>query len=153
MNKFATIKMKLGEDLNIQPLAIAKYFYKRGVISHLVIQKLIYFSFLEGLRNDLFLFREKFQAWKYGPVLRSVFDAMTSSSSLDTLFAEIPSLRQKKVLAVLVKVYQENEALEAWDLVEKSHHGPWQKARDELPETEVSTQEIALEELISFAKA
>lgn len=156
MNKITTIKIRREvnlESLNLPPLAIAKYFYKKGITSHLSMQKLIYFAFLEGLRNDLLLFHEKFQAWRHGPVLRSVFEAMTGSTNLDALFTKALSLRQKKILTVLKKTYQNYGTLDTWDLVDKSHQGPWQKTRGELPETEISTQEIALEELISFAGA
>jgi len=152
MNKIATIKIKL-EDLNLQPLTIAKYFYQKGVNSHLVIQKLIYFSFLEGLRNDWLLFPEKFQAWKYGPVLRSVFDNMTGASDLDTTFAKVVNLRRKNVVFILEKIYQTYCHYDVWDLVEKSHNGPWTKARNDLNEEETSTEELDLKELISFANA
>jgi uncharacterized phage-associated protein len=69
MNVSINIELK---SLNIEPLAMAKYFYERGITSHLFIQKLIYFAFLKGLKNGLLLFEEKFQAWKFGSVLRSV---------------------------------------------------------------------------------
>jgi len=59
MNVSININLK---PLNVDPLALAKYFYERGITSHLVIQKLIYFAFLKGLKNGFLLFEEKFQA-------------------------------------------------------------------------------------------
>jgi hypothetical protein len=53
------IKLK---SLNIEPIILAKFFYERGIHSHLFVQKLIYFAYLEGLKNDLLIFQEKFQA-------------------------------------------------------------------------------------------
>lgn len=61
MNKFVTITTQL-KSLNIKPLALAKFFYRKGIFSHLVIQKLIYFAFLEGLKENLLFFSESFQA-------------------------------------------------------------------------------------------
>ena len=61
MNKTINVNFPL-KDLNISPLSMAKYFYQKGIFSHLVIQKLIYFAFLEGLKSDLLFFSEKFQA-------------------------------------------------------------------------------------------
>jgi len=151
MNKFTKLEIKL-KNLNVEPLRIARFFYLKGIVSHLVIQKLVYFSFLEGLKNDLLLFSETFQAWKYGPVLRSVFDEMTNCSDLDVMFAQVSALRRSEVIQLLENAYQSNKSLSTWDLVDKSHYGPWQKARDNLPTEETSTQEIELKELFNFAK-
>lgn len=43
-------------------------------ISNLKLQKLLYFSWLEYYRrNGTPLFEEEFEAWKYGPVVPSVY--------------------------------------------------------------------------------
>src|SRR5256885_13983417 len=105
MNKLVTIEIKL-KPLDIRPLKIAKYFYSKGIYSHLVNQKLIYFSFLEGLKNDLLLLSENFQAWKSGPVLSSVFEEMTNCSDLDRMFAGVPVLKRKEVINILEQIYQ-----------------------------------------------
>jgi hypothetical protein len=60
-NEFITVDITL-KSLNISPLAISKYFAEKGIFSHLVIQKLVYFSFLEGLKNNWLFFQERFQA-------------------------------------------------------------------------------------------
>jgi hypothetical protein len=62
MNKSTTLVIAKLKSLNIKPLSMAKYFYEKGIVSHLFIQKLIYFSFLEGLKNNLLFFSESFQA-------------------------------------------------------------------------------------------
>ena len=106
MNKSTTLVIAELKTLNIEPLSLAKYFYEKEITSHLFIQKLIYFTFLKGLKNNLLLFSEKFQAWKYGPVLRSIFDEMTNCSDLDAMFYQIPSLRRKEVIDILESIYQ-----------------------------------------------
>lgn len=105
MNKTINVNFPL-KDLNISPLAMAKYLYQRGISSHLVIQKLIYLAFLDGLKNDLLLFSERFQAWKHGPVLRSVFDKITTGSDLDKMFAKVSELKKKEVVSILENTYQ-----------------------------------------------
>src|SRR5438067_2518055 len=103
MNEFITVSIKL-KSLNINPLAIAKYFYDKGIYSHLFVQKLIYFAFIEGLKENLLFFDEKFQAWKHGPVLSSVFEGMTNEGvNLDNMFAQVSLTQEKKVLALLEK--------------------------------------------------
>jgi uncharacterized phage-associated protein len=100
------------------------------------------------------LFTEKFQAWKNGPVLRSVFDSMTSEGvKLDTVFTQISPVQEKRVLALLDEVYQEYKDWEIWDVVDKSHEGPWAKTRGNLGKEELSTQEISLDDLVKFANA
>ena len=141
------------KSLEITPLAIAKYFYSKGITSHLFIQKLIYFAFLEGLKDNLLFFGEKFQAWKHGPVLRTVFDEMTSCSDLDEMFASVTVLKRKEVINICEQTYQTYQNWEVWDVVDKSHEGPWQKTRAGLSEEEISTQEIELKELVNFANA
>ncbi len=141
------------KPLSIKPLAIAKWFYQRGIFSHLFIQKLIYLAFVEGLKENLLFFSEQFQAWKYGPVLSSVFEQMTNCSNLDEMFNQAPILRQKQVIAILEKVYRDYHKWNVWDLVDKSHEGPWAKTRGNLSSEETSTQAIELKELVNFANA
>lgn len=139
------------KQLNINPLAIARFFYEKEIYSHLFIQKLIYFSFLESLKNNLLLFPEKFQAWKYGPVLRSVFEGMTNNNlDLDIVFAQFPRVQKKEVISLLEKTYQNYGHYDVWDLVRESHYGPWERARGDLEVDEISTQEIELDEMIKF---
>jgi len=80
---------------------MAKLFYDKEIVSHLFIQKLLYFAFLERLKSDLLFFSESFQVWKHGPVLRSVFEQMTNCSNLDEMFANAPKLKKKEVINIL----------------------------------------------------
>lgn len=150
MNKSTTLVIAKLKSLNIKPLSMAKYFYEKGIVSHLFIQKLIYFSFLEGLKNNLLFFSESFQAWKHGPVLRSVFDEMINCQSLDNMFEQVPSLKKEEVINILERIYQEYHDYDVWDLVEKSHQGPWTKARGNLSKEEVSTNKLELKDLVTF---
>lgn len=150
MSKPVTISIQL-DFLNLKPLTLAKFFYQKGTASHLFIQKLIYFAFLDGLQDNLLLFSEKFQAWKHGPVLVSVFKKMTSCADLDQMFQLVPNLSNSTAISILENTYQEYQNWEVWDLVNKSHQGPWEKARINLDPEDTSTKELDLEELIKFA--
>lgn len=150
MKKTISITTEL-KSLDIKPLAIAKWFYRKGIFSHLTIQKLTYLAFIEGLKDNLLFFSENFQAWKYGPVLSSVFEQMTNCSNLDEMFSQVPTLRQKQVIVILEKTYQNYHKWNVWDLVDKSHEGPWTKTRGNLSPEATSTQEIELKDLVNFA--
>jgi uncharacterized phage-associated protein len=151
MNKTISVEFSL-RDLKVSPLSLANFFYQRGISSHLVIQKLIYFSFLKGLKKNLLFFEEKFQAWRYGPVLRSVFVEMTNCDNLDEMFGNVSPITNEEIKIILEEIYQEyqNSQDDVWDLVDKSHDEPWKKARGNLGIEEPCTNEIELADLIIF---
>lgn len=61
--------------LNIANTILDKAFNERIPITQMKLQKLIYILYKEYLqRTKKSLFGESFQAWKYGPVLTSVYD-------------------------------------------------------------------------------
>jgi uncharacterized phage-associated protein len=51
----------------------------------------------------------------------------------------------------LEEIYHEYKDWEVWDLVDKSHKGPWKEVRGELDDWESSNKEIDLPKLIKFA--
>lgn len=59
---------------------LCKAFSEHIPVSPMKLQKLLYFSYRQYLRNTngLPLFSEQFEAWPYGPVLRSVYDEFKS---------------------------------------------------------------------------
>ena len=111
-------------------------------ISHLALQKLLYFihGWFSSINNAP-LIRNKFEAWKYGPVQRVFYDQFKSSSGnlitterakfLDPqtgrLFYKTPVIdeRHRMVIEEILKKY---EFMTASQLVEKSHveDGPWE---------------------------
>ena len=66
------------QRFKLNPLSIAKYFYEKWKVSDpIIMQRLIYFSYLEILKEkDIVLFEENFQAWPGGPVLESIIYPM-----------------------------------------------------------------------------
>ena len=106
MSKPFTITIQLN-SLNLKPVVLAKFFYQKGITSHLRFQKLIYFTFLAGLQDNLLLFSEKFQAWKHGPVLVSGFEEVTGCSDLDRMFEKVPDLSNSTVTTILENTYRE----------------------------------------------
>ena len=47
------------KNLNLEPLAIAKYFYEKGIEDMALSQRLIYLSYLEALKDGYLLFEEE----------------------------------------------------------------------------------------------
>lgn len=67
-----------------------KAFHENIPVTPMKLQKLLYFSYREFLKNtDFPLFSEQFEAWPYGPVLPSVYDEFKSfRASPITMFAK-----------------------------------------------------------------
>jgi len=47
------------KQLNLNPLSVAKYFYEKGIEVSPVNQRLIYFTYLEALKDGYLLFEEE----------------------------------------------------------------------------------------------
>lgn len=127
------------------PLQLIKYLViERKEISHLRCHKLLYFAYKKALlENGTFLFREEFEAWKYGPVLRSYyaffkkFEEDTETDRLeDFLEKKIENeveLEKEMVGAVSVKklldnICEEYKNYDTYELIEISHDKYWKKA-------------------------
>ncbi|CAG8449766.1 11242_t:CDS:2, partial [Racocetra fulgida] len=81
-------------NLNIPPLALAKYFYGQKVKDIAAIQRLIYLVFLKILQEK-----------NGGPVVESAFQPMSESQDYANLFTNVPEIENKEVLLYLKEIY------------------------------------------------
>ncbi|CAG8448032.1 795_t:CDS:2 [Racocetra fulgida] len=104
---FACEKEKWVNSLqrfDINPFSLAKYFYERGIEDIAIIQKLTYLTYLEVLEKENILldFGEDFQAWDGGPVIESVFSAMSKDwekyGNYERILKKIPVLNEEKII-------------------------------------------------------
>jgi uncharacterized phage-associated protein len=119
---------------------IADWFLKRvdreagDVITHLKLQKLLYFAQAWHLANKgESLFNDEIQAWAHGPVVRSIYDRFKGKSwdALDAVEAEtkIP----KRIANYMEKVFEMYGKYSAKHLEAMTHqHSPWIEARGNL---------------------
>ena len=97
------------KQLNLNPLSVAKYFYEklgeRGV-EQPFLQPTTYLAYQEVLKKEnLLLFKEKFQAGPVCPVLLSLRDLIRKHGDhLDRFFAQIPNINDYRVLPHLEKL-------------------------------------------------
>lgn len=100
-------------------------------ISNLQLQKILYFIQGEHLaQKGTPLFDKDFEAWQYGPVIRSVYSkycgyGASSIVMLNKPCEELDSEICKFVDPIVDRLREEN----AWSLVEKSHKqgGAWER--------------------------
>lgn len=99
------------KHLNLNPLSIAKYFWKKGIDDYALTQDFLYLTYVEGLWQGILLFEERFLAYGEGPVLESVYQEMHNHykkyGNLDKLIAKTEDINDKVVKACLTKVYHD----------------------------------------------
>ena len=121
-------------------------------LTNLKLQKLLYFAQRTYLKKyNKILFEDKIEAWKYGPVVNSVYTIYSSCGSSPITNLDIPSEYEKDILPDEVEdhldyVIRKYGIYSASHLVDKTHHeAPWvenyiQGARNVIP----------IDDLISF---
>jgi len=102
-------------------------------ITNLKLNKLLYFINIGYMLKSggKPIFREEFQAWRHGPVLKSVYNkfwlgmVLPSKEKLDNITKSIDSDKLEVFNQVLGKLAE----LPAWQLVEMTHvkNGPWEE--------------------------
>ena len=97
-------------------------------ISNLKLQKLLYFAWLEYFkRTGRPLFDEEFQAWKYGPVVPSVYYEYWCNAS-NILFSSKRTSEpiDDDTLDFLQEMLKNYDKVSVREMVEKSHNSkPW----------------------------
>ena len=154
------------------PKAIANFFIEKSrdenkPITPLKLQKLLYFAhgWSLALRNEE-LVEESIQAWKYGPVIPSIYHefknfgnepilakAVVYSFDGDTITTETPAISEgdEPTIALLSKVWDVYKPFTALDLSNVTHQtdGPWAKAVEAFqgnPPTSVEISNDAMKE-------
>ncbi|TQR33794.1 hypothetical protein DMB92_02615 [Campylobacter sp. MIT 99-7217] len=140
-------------DVALYFLFLAKKDNAGDIISNLKMQKLLYYAqghFLALYDKPLFL--EKIEAWKFGPVVKSIYDKFKIYHDLAIDFKELESFNSsvytEEHLDFLPFFYKKYNSFSAWDLVMKTHsEKPYKDYY-----LEYNTQEIPLESIKSFFK-
>lgn len=112
-------------------MEIAKYIiticnYRGDSISNLKLQKLLYY--VQGRKLKLFdepMFLEPVSAWKYGPVVREVYNyySIYSSRPIEGVFETNICIED---MMLINDVIDEKIDIPVWDLVQQTHNeDPW----------------------------
>lgn len=124
----------------VTPMDVAKLILSRCQCTQLQLQKMVYFFWCKYMKlYDSYVFEEDFEAWKYGPVIDTLYqqfkgykdkkikidDKYTFSLELYSRIVKIPEY--DKILAVLDETIKEYGKCSASQLVNKAHikDGPW----------------------------
>lgn len=99
-------------------------------ISNLKLQKLLYFSWLEYYkRNGTPLFEEEFQAWKYGPVVPSVYyDYWCNAANILLAPKRTSEPIDEGTRAFLLEMLRKFNSKTVHEMVQLSHEtNPWRE--------------------------
>ncbi|MDR1670220.1 MAG: SocA family protein [Spiroplasmataceae bacterium] len=138
------------KQLNLNPLSVAKFFYKKGIEIFPINQQLIYFTCLEAMKENYLLFEEEWQAWPNGPALKSVIDKMYDNrDNLKSFFKPIEDVNNELVINWAEKTFKKYKNTEQYLLFEKAQNKPWKDARKPLKE-EKEIGKIPLTSLLNY---
>lgn len=106
---------------------------ERG-ISNLKLQKILYFIQREALRTlGRVAFLDRIEAWKFGPVITSVYYEFSGRGSLPITVEDInfnPPVFEPEIENIIKMVWKQRKNQEAWQMVNETHQigGAWDRA-------------------------
>ena len=107
----------ISKSIKITPEDIAKYILTKGEFDKLQIQKLVFLVYSEyALKYDKPLFEEKFEAWKYGPVMPKLYYELDGYKKEKIEFEDI-DLEKLKLKLKFSKVSDIEDVLECIDSI------------------------------------
>lgn len=137
-------------------LAVAKYLNELNVERHgcdmdeMKMHKMMYFSQRESLMNtNNPLFGDSFEAWKFGPVLRSV----RNEYKCNHMFESVNESLTEEEKRLVESVFERYDSFDAWDLSSLSHEEfSGSNAREGLAPNENGSQKLSLRAMRVDAK-
>ncbi len=125
------------------------------IVTNLKLQRLLYYAQAWHLAlYDTALFRERFEAWRNGPIQPDVYVRFSSIGSRMIEEQKSNWKVPKKITKHIQDVMEAYVHLSAFDLERLScDEEPWRKARNGLPPEEPSTAEISVESMRKFYKS
>lgn len=121
---------------------IAAEFIRLGIennnkLTHMQVQKLVYIANGYSLAVlDEQLFDDKITAWKYGPVIRNVYDALRKNGgNLITTTPTAKSIDNDLFTTIIQIVFNKYGGVSAWKLSALTHQTgtPWHDTWNSLP--------------------
>lgn len=154
----------ISEDRELQGIDIAKYILSVQRCTHLELEKLVYLCYAEYLcATKKRLFKDKIYAFKYGPVIKSVYesykgmkeieDGEINDKNLEKDYAKMPA--RSRILfaedginkiAWIEATLKKFRGFSAFDLVNITHvkGGPWDSTEKSVTFAEI-TDKVILE--------
>jgi uncharacterized phage-associated protein len=131
---------------------IAAYILRRGSVTAMKLQKLVYYSQAWGLVWDEEpLFPERIEAWANGPVVRELYDAHRGQFRVsEDRYGDSDALNQEQIDTVnaILHFYGKMSSQQLSDLTHRED--PWREARKGLEPGERGHREITHESMAEY---
>lgn len=112
---------KVEKSIEVTPVDIAKYILTQKDFDQLQIQKLIYLVYYEYSKShDVEIFKDKFEAWKYGPVIPSLYDKIYKYNR-EKIRLDDKGMERLKVNLKLSKFSHKKDLIDCIDTVIKKY--------------------------------
>lgn len=124
------------------------------VLDAITLQKLLYYAQCWSLRDGYRLFDDDVEAWKHGPVVRSVYKAYSGAAKIvppESPFIELTPDQMDLIQAV----WAARKGVHGFTMSRAIHQDPssaWSKARESLPATAESRQRLSLQDMAEDAE-
>jgi uncharacterized phage-associated protein len=148
----------ISEDRVLKGIEVAKYILSSQICTHLELEKLVYMCYADYLcETNQKLFEDKIYAFKYGPVIESVYkqykgmkdieEGLAADKNLKEDYAKMPArsriLFAEDGIAKLSSIDASRKrysGLSATELVKITHvaEGPWDSVEKDVPYAEIS---------------
>ncbi|MCA9225272.1 MAG: DUF4065 domain-containing protein [Planctomycetales bacterium] len=145
----------LGGLSMISAFDVAKYILERkGPMTHMKLQKLVYYSQAWSLVwDECQLFENRIEAWANGPVIPDLYAALrqkflVAGSDLPKGSSRRLSVRQQETVDAVLAYYGDKPSQWLSDLTHME--APWLCARQGLPARARSSQEITLADMAEY---
>ena len=119
-------------------LDLAGYVVKKGLdnstpVTNLQLQKILYFLQIRSLQenpNNTIIDKPNFEAWKFGPVIRRVYDKFCLSGGMPIIVFSKSVKTDANIEPYIRTCIQELCRVDPWDLVAFAHRkdGAWAKS-------------------------
>lgn len=131
-------------------LEVAKYIINKCIqlgrpISNLQLQKILYYIQGQYMRdnNGQALFKDEIEAWRYGPVVSSVYYHYNHYSANDITTKQDNVELDENVKDIIDTIIELNSKLSAWSLVGKTHsESPWKETYVGINGTIISKEKL-----------
>ncbi|MBD8839435.1 DUF4065 domain-containing protein [Paenibacillus sp. CFBP 13594] len=118
-------------------------------ISPIKLHKSLYFLFAYyGATKNHWLFNAKFEAWKFGSVIREVYENQNSNYYNSFMIKDaVLSINNKREIKLFIEdLFTQIDSVSDFTLVERNHQDEvWKNAYRERPTTEIDKDELILE--------
>lgn len=119
----------LYRAINISKYIVNKCIDDKYPISNLQLQKILFNLQKEFLKNNIQLFSDDFEAWRFGPVIPYVYYYFCANGAMPITDKENDIQISDDIKAYIDRIVETKRILKPWDLVMETHKpkGAWDK--------------------------